>query len=321
MAGVDASSKGALLRSEFGAFLAPSNTEALVFDAARIWTQQTPEMEATSCIIWWAVLAIVPLSCLCCGFSAAGWGVYPFLNPFFNVPLFVINFVAILDLWNNGDMDKLEQGKITDPICRFIIMAICFQAVCGFYLFIAWLFLMHKKQQAEAEQKARMEKMTKSMEAAMTKFAMSMAKQEQQRKKDEVVVEIKKELAEIEEVLDDEHRAYYASDEFKAKCDAIFDGADANKNGVIDPDEFQAALTAALGDDMIPVYKTEFFKAFDLDNDKKIERDEFHILMKYIDSHGPAKLKQQSIFEQAYTEPKVQVVTKVVMLPPMKFKI
>ena len=87
---------------------------------------------------------------------------------------------------------------------------------------------------------------------------------------------------------------------------------------MIDPDEFQAALAAALDDDMVPTYKAEFFKAFDMDNDHQIERDEFHILMKYIDSHGPAKLKQQSFFQEAYAEPQIKVVTKVIAWPPPK---
>lgn len=319
MLGVNASSKGALIQSGSRIFLAPSNTKAMMLDTARISKQQpTQEMEAMSCFFWWVSLVVVPLFCFGIGVSNAGLGFYAFINPCFTVPLFVINFVAVLDLWYSGNLDKFMKGEIVDPICHYIIIAICLQAFCGLVLVSAWIGLMNKKRQLEAEQKERMEKMAKAMEAQMTNLAKAMAKQAQEQKKSEVVAEIKKEIAEIEDVLDAEHKAYYASDEFKAKCDVIFDNADANKNGVIDPDEFQAALAAALDDDMIPVYKTEFFKAFDMDNDQKIERDEFHILMKYMDSHGPAKLKEQSIFKQAYAEPEIKVVCKVIAWPPPK---
>lgn len=311
MLGVNASSTGALIRSGSRMFLAPSNIEAAMLDTARISKQSTQEMETMDCIVWWMGLAVIPMTCFSIGVSAVGCGFYTFIQPLFSVPLFILNLVAVIHLWLSGDFDKFMKGEVENSICHYIIIAICFQAFCGFVLMSVWIHMMIKKRQAEAEQKESLERMSKAMQAQMTNYYKAMAKQAQENKKHEVVAEIKKELAEIEDALDAEHKAYYASAEFKAKCDVIFDNADANKNGVIDPDEFQAALSAALEDDMIPVYKTEFFSAFDLDNDKKIERDEFHILMKYIDSHGPAKLKEQSIFEQAYTEPQIKVVAKV----------
>lgn len=314
--GSDASSNSALLRTERGAFLAPSHTESLILETAMQPLSELKGAESGFCMVWFAFVAIIPCCCFWIGLSAVGCSFYVFINPLFSVPLFVLNLYAVFTLWADGTLDKFMKGKIDNPTCYYIYLAFCVQALCGFIFVLVYTAAAYQVKQREAEQKAMVEKMQKAMEARMKNVAQALAKQAQEKSKVEVIAEIKKELLEIEEALHAEHKAYYSSGDFKAKCDAIFDGADANKNGVIDPDEFQVALAAAFEDDMIPVYKTELFKAFDMDNSKTIERDEFHTIMKYIDCHGPAKLKQQSIFEQAYTEPKIQVQSKVIFFNP-----
>lgn len=327
MLGADASSKDALLRSGLKMFLAPSGTEAVMLDAAR--TSQVPqEMDGESCFVWWLCISAIPICCCAIGCPVAG--PFALCNPCVSVPLFLFSTAALIDLMMSGHLQRFLNDEIKDPTCQVVIIMICFQAFLGFVVNACLCCVCVGVSQAQRQQDAQQEAMNKAMEAQMKRYAESMAKQKaqqeaqreavkaQEQKKEDVVAEIKKELAEIEDVLDEEHKVYYASDEFKAKCDLIFDNADTNKNGVIDPDEFQAALAAALDDNMVPTYQKEFFKAFDIDNDHKIEREEFHILMKYIDSHGPATLKETSLYQQVYGQPQPKVVSKVTSWPPPK---
>jgi len=100
--------------------------------------------------------------------------------------------------------------------------------------------------------------------------------------KNHIVKQIRDKFKEMEPGLPGPRREYYKSEAFRTKCDAAFDKADDDKNGVLDMSELKDVVLSLAHNDQAALDQMMFYAlCFDQNGNSKVEKDEFPEMMKF----------------------------------------